>query len=55
MQFFVFVFPQWQLLDQGFRFIVIESKHISLYVSKYTEAHTSLLLSEKNYSVNLYG
>ncbi|KAM9352377.1 beta-1,4-N-acetylgalactosaminyltransferase 3 [Symphorus nematophorus] len=31
----------WQLLDQGFRFMVIESNHISLYVNE-----SALLLSE---------
>lgn len=37
------LFTQWQLLDQGFRFTVIESKHISLYVSKYT-TNTHIIL-----------
>lgn len=45
-RFFVLVFTQWQLLDQGYRFMVIESNHISLYVSKYTKTHSSFLLSQ---------
>lgn len=30
----LFVSTQWQLLDNSFRFMIIESKHISLYASK---------------------
>lgn len=33
-------FSQWKLLEQEFAFTVIGSKHISLYVSKYTKFHT---------------
>lgn len=36
MQFFVFVFTQWQLQGEGSRFTVIASKDISLYVGKDT-------------------
>ncbi|KAI3371367.1 hypothetical protein L3Q82_023969 [Scortum barcoo] len=37
----VFAFTQWQLLDQGLKFMVIESKHISLYVNE-----SALLMSD---------
>lgn len=38
-----FVFTQWQLLHQDVRFMIIDSQHISLYVSKSISIQTASL------------